>query len=533
MFKNNLNLYPTPPNLAEKLVAKIQRGGKFLDPEAGKGDLLEALKKHGRHFHRHYDQPFKDADIYAIEIDPTLQATLRGKGIKVLDSDFLQYSGPDKFDAIIMNPPFDEGDKHLLKAIDILYRGEISCLLNAETIRNPFSNIRKELVRKLDELGAEIEFIQGAFKSAERKTGVEVAHVYIKIDRKVEDDIFAGCDDHAARCHETVKDKNELSTGRTIEELVAAYNERIRVGTDVIVTYFRHHNKIGSYIGLNKEADKYEYGADDLTKKMQNAINDLLKVARVDFWRRVLSIDEVRKRLTQKKQDEFEHALNERCHMDFTEHNIRQFILNLIGSYEQTLTDAVLDVFDMFTIRHCWDENNLWEKNIHYYNGWKTNKAFKVGKRVVIPIYGSYGGPFFDAMFHRWTLNHKAASTLSDFDKVANYFDGMDSYLSLTQAIEKAFAEGECSGQSTYFKFKCHKKGTIHLEFLDMDVLRRFNVVACRGKGWLPGDYGSKAYAQLSLDEKAIVDSFEGKDSYAKNASRPLFAQKARLQIAA
>ena len=27
-----------------------------------------------------------------------------------------------------MNPPFDNGDKHLLKAIDIMYNGQIVCL---------------------------------------------------------------------------------------------------------------------------------------------------------------------------------------------------------------------------------------------------------------------------------------------------------------------------------------------------------------------------------------------------------------------
>ena len=40
-----------------------------------------------------------------------------------------------------MNPPFSEGDKHLLKAINIMKNGgQIVCILNAETIKNPYSN---------------------------------------------------------------------------------------------------------------------------------------------------------------------------------------------------------------------------------------------------------------------------------------------------------------------------------------------------------------------------------------------------------
>lgn len=114
---------------------------------------------------------------------------------------------------------------------------------------------------------------------------------------------------------------------------------------------------------------------------------------RTDFWRRTISLDAVRSRLTQKKQAEFEHGLSERCNMDFTVNNVRSFILNIINGYEKTLTEAVLEIFDKFTISHCYT-GGLHEKNIHYFNGWKTNKAFKVGKKVIIPIRGGYNGPF-------------------------------------------------------------------------------------------------------------------------------------------
>lgn len=529
MFGENPNLYPTPPDLAARMIAKIKGDPKrILEPSAGKGDLIEAMKGHGRTMERYHYRPFEHADVYAIEIDPTLQATLRGNGVKVLDSDFLEYAGPDKFDAIVMNPPFDNGDRHLLKAIDIVYRGEIVCLLNAETIRNPHTNIRKELSRRLDELGADIEYIQGAFKTAERKTGVEVALIHIKIDRKVEDDLFAGCDDHGSRSYETVTDKHEVSTGKTIEELVADYNERVRVGTEVILTYFRHHGKIGRYLGLNAEAKSYTFDSKTLTDMMQGSVNDLLKAARTDFWRRTLDIKEVRDRLTAKKQDEFEHALNQRCHMDFTESNIRTFVLNLIGSYEQTLTDAVLETFDFMT-RHGYRDQSIYEKNIHYFNGWKTNDSFKVGKRVVLPL--GYESTFRG--WRGWELSYQAAPRVRDIDLVFSYFDGGGRHLALDDAMRQAFARGDNSGESTYFKFVAHKKGTLHLTFKDLDILRRFNVVACRGKGWLPEDYGAKGYAQLTHKEKAVAEAFEGKESYGKNANRPLFAQKSLLQIAA
>jgi len=210
--------------------------------------------------------------------------------------------------------------------------------------------------------------------------------------------------------------------------------------------------------------------------------------------------------------------------MDFTEGNIRQFVLNLIGGFEQTFTEALLDVFDMFTVRHTWNKDNIHEKNVHYFNGWATNKAFKVGKKVVIPVYGSYGGAFYDASWGRWSLNHAAGETLRDIDVVMNTLDGGGEYLSICQALNIAFHQGITSNiESTYFKITVHKKNTAHLTFKSDDILRRFNVIACRGKGWLPGNFGSKPYKELSFEEKQVVNSFEGQKSYDQNVNVALF----------
>jgi len=183
---NNKSFYPTPGRLIRQMVEKIQGNPQtILEPSAGKGDIIDYIKDDNNHYLQY-------SNISAIESDPELQATLIGKGYKLIDTDFLSYAGPDQFDLIIANPPFDEGDKHLLKAIQIMYSGEIIFLLNAETLRNPCTNIRKELVRQLKDLNADITPIGQVFKESERPTSVEVALVYINIERKIEDDLFAG-----------------------------------------------------------------------------------------------------------------------------------------------------------------------------------------------------------------------------------------------------------------------------------------------------------------------------------------------------
>jgi predicted RNA methylase len=514
----NSSFYPTPSALASRMVSKIDgRPERILEPSAGKGDLVEKIWGH-------FEAGGCRVDISAIEVDESLQAILRGKKIKVIDSDFLNFAGPDKFDLIIMNPPFEDGDKHLLKALDVMYRGQIICLLNAETIKNPFTNFRKVLVRRLEELGAKIEYIENAFLDAERKTGVEVALVDIRIERKVEDDLFAWCDDKAKVSEEKYEEKRDVARRLNVLDLVREYNETITIGQETILGYYKNYPKVGRFLGLNSEIRQRSYSAEDLTGLMQSTLNEFLNDVRKDYWRRALDLDEVKDRLTMKKRDEFEVVMADRCSMAFTEHNIRQFVLNLIGSYKQTLTEATLEIFDMFTGKHSW-KNTVWEKNIHYFNGWATNSSYKVGARVVIPIHGSYGPAFLG--YSGWSLDYRAEQQLSDIDKVMSYFDAASGYVSLSKAIKEAFARGENSGESTYFLWKCHKKGTIHLTFRSADVLRRFNVVGCQGKGWLPFDYGCKDFSEMSTQERAVAESFDGRKTYEENIRKPVFALKA------
>jgi hypothetical protein len=527
MFADYKNFYPTPSGLALKMICLIKGHPKnILESQAGKGDLIECLNESWKFNHARYE-------VVAIEIDEDLQSILRGKNIKVIDSDFLNFQGPDKFDLIIGNPPFDHGEKHLLKAIDILYRGQIIYLLNAETLKNPNTNTKKELVQKLDELGAEVEYIQNAFVDAERPTGVEIALINITVERKVEEDLFAGARDEAQESKDEIKEENALSTGRTIQEMVASYNQVVTACTETIISYYRHHNKVSSYLGLNEEATSFNYNAKDLTEKLQNTLNMTVISIRKNFWRKTLDIAEVQSRLTEAKQKEFEHQLSQRSSMDFTESNIRSFILNIIGSYEQTIMDSVLSLFDKFTIESCY-RDTLHEKNIHYFNGWKTNNAFRLGKRLIIPIRGSYGGPF-QSWSGGWSLDYQAERSIRDIDMVISYFDGMHSCKTICDTLKEGFDQNENSGLlSTHFKITAYKKGTLHLTFLNEDILRRFNIAACKGKGWLPENYGTESYVKLLPAQRDVIDSFEGAKIYEKNINTPLFpASNTMLKLAA
>ena len=102
--------------------------------------------------------------------------------------------------------------------------------------------------------------------------------------------------------------------------------------------------------------------------------------------------------------------------MDFTENNIKIFIDNLILGYPKMIDEAIEEMFDKFTqyaFRDGRNQNNEYSKNIHMFNGWKTNTAFKVNKKIILPFNADYGNRLYG----------EKQDFLNDIDMVFNYFD--------------------------------------------------------------------------------------------------------------
>jgi tRNA1(Val) A37 N6-methylase TrmN6 len=82
-----------------------------LEPSVGKGDIAKFIKDLNYHKDR--------VRIHGIEPEPEL-ADLAKKYCQIVGSDFLDFESDTDYDLIIMNPPFDRGDEHLIKAWEIL-----------------------------------------------------------------------------------------------------------------------------------------------------------------------------------------------------------------------------------------------------------------------------------------------------------------------------------------------------------------------------------------------------------------------------
>ena len=159
---------------------------------------------------------------------------------------------------------------------------------------------------------------------------------------------------------------------------------------------------------------------------------------------------------------------------------------------------------------HYYDECS---RNIHYYNGWKTNKSWIINKKVIIPLRS------YSDIFNRYNpASRDIVNKLEDMEKCFNYLDnGRTESVDLEQSLKFAEEYGETKDiVLKYFTVTFYKKGTCHITFTNEELLKKFNIFGSQHKGWLPPGYGKKTYKDMSTEEKAVVNDFEGEAEYSK-----------------
>lgn len=517
------DFYPTPPNLINNMLSGIDldKTHTILEPSAGKGNIAKHIKKLKDGYNRH------SFDIDAIEIDTDLQHVLKGEGFRVIHNDFLTFETFKRYDLVIMNPPFSSGDRHLLHALKFVRgEGQLVCLLNAETLKNPYTNTRRDLVRRLSELKADIRFAELAFADAERPTDVEVA--IIRIDMP-EDDNESVILDHLRPAQDNrapyAEPGNPLVSSDRIRALVEHFANEAEAGIRLIREYhaisgfmLKGAREKGSILQLTVEDRRITEDRGHLRSTETNFLMSL----RHRYWETLFSVPEFTAKLTSNVQKDLHSRVHEFAHYDFSFYNIYSLYLEVSKALLSNIRKAIFDLFEDFTHRHHYDE---YSKNIHYYDGWKTNKAFKVNKKVIIPFYMSdchWDWGHSDRFYLPWEMTSK----LCDIEKVFDYLAGTTNagHDGLARALDTAGKAGQRRGiEARHFKISIFKKGTCHIEFKDPELVKKFNIFGCQQKGWLPPGYGATQYAELDPEARDVVDSFEGKESYARTVRRSNF----------
>lgn len=443
--EQDLQFYPTPKSLLNRITDSLKwnKITSVLEPSAGKGDIADYVKEKLNTPYTRYD-----IQIDCIEKDPALRKMLEGKEYHVIHDDFLTYHGQYHYDLIILNPPFNEGDKHLEKALDIQKNGGNIILKQKQ-------------------------------------------YSELQIDEEITD----------------------VAVNDLVKNIVKQYELEVDAGIALI----REYKGIKKYI---MSSIKEEYAIPMLTLKVGDhdcSENAYIYSVRRKYWNALFRNDEFMKNMTDDQQQSYLSQVDTLIHYDFSFCNIKEIQIQMAQTMVKGIEDCIIKMFDECSNAHSWYPEC--SKNIHYYNGWCTNKAWIVNQKVILPIsifYKDYSNTTkisTSSYYNTFNVN-----LLHDLEKVFNYLGGTpqtswDSYDTM-RYVEKS--EQIKNVRFRYFTVNFFKKGTAHITFTDenLDTLKKFNIFGSQQKGWLPPSYGKKKYQDMTQEEKSVINEFQGEDDY-------------------
>jgi len=538
--------FPTPIGIAKKMVLPYMKNIKrnkffndnsdyrtissriILEPSAGSGSLLDGIindtipirDKDGKwnEYHQTDKIELYDCQIYCIEKDPDMRHILQQKNYKVIADDFLEYNGDYLFDLIIMNPPFSNGDEHLLKAWKILHEGDIVCLLNSETINNPYTEKRKLLQKIIQDYGS-VEELGQVFKNSERPTDVNVSMVRLhKLSNAKLNFEFEEVNQEKSF---SINESN-ITDAPAIRDIIGNMLIQYEQVKNTFVEYMKIAEKLDFYGQslikkrdyIKEQTDIFQLAhkcyKDEKTKK--KAFNVFCDGMKQNMWQLIfdnlnnISSVDMEKFMTHSVRKNYSEFVQKQGQMDFTRENVWNIITMLFENKKNILERSIMEVFEIFTKYHA-------DNRVHI-EGWKTNDAYKVNRKVIIPYaieYGKYASAYNLKMYgDNFSISYNTRSEYSDIDKAMAYICGDIYYQSFYQALDSKLTkigtikigdkfDNTCF--STYFDIKFWKKGTLHLTFRSEKLWEQFNIRACWQKQWLrPGvDFDGKP-----CDEKGI-----------------------------
>ena len=469
----NPDFYPTPPDVAALMLDPLDLRGKvILEPELGSANLaLECLARGATR-------------VIGCEIEPKLRSLLSGLpatrsgDLQLIGEDFLQLQAADAatVGAIVMNPPFSAGAAHLLHAWKIAPPGcQVVSLLNAGTLSHWHGGARQELQPLIDAYGS-VQRLGQCFQDAERTTNVEVSMVRLRKPASADDatefdGFFLGPDDVEAEGHGLIR-------YNLARDMVQRYVEACRIFDEQLITAARLQTVLDG-VYAPKATSRW---ADDAKSSLAvmitengvpRAANEFRKDLQRQLWETVIKRMNLERTATSQLQKDLTLFTEQQAHVPFTMRNIYRMLEIIVGTHQQRMDKAVIEVFDEFT-KHT--KENRWGVE-----GWVTNEQYLFGKKFIINYLAElecsgrvsikgYGG-------NRTKMEDliKALCSLTgkDYEAMKDPAGGYR-YLEPGEWLDWGF-----------FRFKVYKKGTGHFEFKDPDDWARLNKAVARIRGWV------------------------------------------------
>lgn len=178
-------------------------------------------------------------------------------------------------------------------------------------------------------------------------------------------------------------------------------------------------------------------------------------------WKHLIERLELRRMMSVKAWTQLGQQLERGELPEITEENVQGVLAGFVSQLPDMLNDAVQEVFE-------------WLRPPR--SNYKTNTEFEVGRKAILsyPVERKMFGGGFEVSYH-WQQR------LTALENVFSALDGRGQttksyYSDLSNAIKDAGPDGR--GETDYFRFRCFKNGNLHLEFVRLDLLDRFNAIA-------------------------------------------------------
>ena len=190
-----------------------------------------------------------------------------------------------------------------------------------------------------------------------------------------------------------------------------------------------------------------------------------------DAWRWIFRKFKLEKFITSKVMANINSFVELQQNIPFTMKNIYKMVDVIILNKDNFYKQAICDAFDK--ICSFSSENSTAGEN------WKTNSNYMVNKKFIVPYMCSVkysGGVDITEKSSLYDIT-KALCNMMGYD-YNQFMVGLDFY-----EIQRYMAFGQWYDWG-FFRIKCFKKGTMHLEFLDEDVWYKFNQTVAKVRGW-------------------------------------------------
>lgn len=180
-LKKEYQFFATPDHLADRLVelADIQESEFVLEPSAGKGAILKAIRQ------RHRKNQVDCVELMtenAWALTDLINTYNWAVTTDVFEEDFLKMEEEAKYNKIVANPPFSKNQDidHVLKMWQMLEKGGRIVSVMSNHWRNCENRKESEFKEWLESVGGEIQEIEaGTFK----ESGTNIAACIVIIEK--------------------------------------------------------------------------------------------------------------------------------------------------------------------------------------------------------------------------------------------------------------------------------------------------------------------------------------------------------------